>query len=200
MGPEDRSTEKDKKSRVETLNEFILQGIPELISQNLQLVRDDIQRTNNSLQLMLHGIHKEIEEIKKLTHQSHDFFRHVIGNKTLKKHIEAADPVDSLDFLEVPPHLRRTFETIMQLQRATAQEVAERTGKSRPLESDYLNQLAEKKFVAKKKEGKRVKFIFIPASEVEDEEEGDNSNYNATEKFIKLRKMEVTNASNSSER
>ncbi|UCE14211.1 MAG: hypothetical protein JSV04_03290 [Candidatus Heimdallarchaeota archaeon] len=200
MGQEDRLNEKDKKAPVETRSGYLLQEIPEIIAQNLQDVRDDIQKTNSSLQLMLAGIHKEIEEIKKLTRQSHDIFRQVAGSKVLRKHIETEDPVDSLDFLEVPPHLRRTFETIMLLKRATAKEVADRTGKSRPLESDYLNQLADRKFVVKKKEGKHVKFIFIRATEVEDEDEENNTNYNATEEFIRMRKMEVTNASNSSER
>ncbi len=58
----------------------------------------------------------------------------------------------------LPKHLRRTMEAIATSGEATAQQVADETGRSRAAESDYLNQLAGRGFLKKKRRGREIIF------------------------------------------
>ncbi len=58
----------------------------------------------------------------------------------------------------LPEHLRKSMETITLFGEATAHEVAEKTGRSRAAESDYLNQLVDHGFLKKERRGKEVVF------------------------------------------
>lgn len=58
----------------------------------------------------------------------------------------------------LPEHLRKSMENIVVLGQATAEKVAERTGRSRAAESDYLNQLVDRGFLRKQREGKEIVF------------------------------------------
>jgi hypothetical protein len=60
--------------------------------------------------------------------------------------------------MSLPRHLRKTMEAIVTLGQAAAEEVAERTGRSRAAESDYLNQLMDRGFLKKQRVGKEVVF------------------------------------------
>jgi len=60
--------------------------------------------------------------------------------------------------MSLPEHLRRSMEVIVTLGEATAQEVAEKTERSRAAESDYLNQLVDRGFLKKEKKGREVVF------------------------------------------
>ena len=52
--------------------------------------------------------------------------------------------------LTLPPHIRLTLETIVEFGKpSTADEVAKRTGRSRPIESLYLNKLEKQKLLRK---------------------------------------------------
>jgi ArsR family transcriptional regulator, lead/cadmium/zinc/bismuth-responsive transcriptional repressor len=62
-------------------------------------------------------------------------------NMMLEKHL--------FKILELPKHLQTTVLTLLRLGRATASEVASVTGKSRAVESAYLNQLAVMRVVSK---------------------------------------------------
>jgi predicted transcriptional regulator len=59
----------------------------------------------------------------------------------------------------LPEHLRKTASTIAAMGRATAREVAAKTGRTRAAESDYLNQLASRGFLKKEKRGREVDFL-----------------------------------------
>lgn len=66
--------------------------------------------------------------------------------------------IDVSVLLKLPDHLRRSAQTLMELKRATAEEVASQTHRTRAAESDYLNQLVEKGYVKKEREGRTVFF------------------------------------------
>jgi len=62
----------------------------------------------------------------------------------------------------LPEHLRRSMETIFTIGQGTAVGIAEKTGRSRAAESDYLNQLVDRGFLRKERVGKEVVFqVFV---------------------------------------
>ena len=58
----------------------------------------------------------------------------------------------------LPEHLKMSMENLTTLGQATAEEVAEKTGRSRAAESDYLNQLVDRGFLRKQRVGKEIVF------------------------------------------
>ncbi|MCW3974861.1 MAG: transcriptional regulator [Candidatus Bathyarchaeota archaeon] len=67
-------------------------------------------------------------------------------------------PLDVATLLSLPDHLRKTAMTICELKEATASDVAEKTGRVRAAESDYLNQLVSHGHIKKKRKGHDVYF------------------------------------------
>jgi predicted transcriptional regulator len=63
-----------------------------------------------------------------------------------------------MKLLKLPSHLQKTMKTILELGEATADRVAERTGRVRATESDYLNQLERMGFVKRRWQGRNVHF------------------------------------------
>jgi hypothetical protein len=61
-------------------------------------------------------------------------------------------------FVSLPEHLRETMQAILISGEATAQQVSEKTGRSRAAESDYLNQLVDRGFLKKERRGKEIVF------------------------------------------
>jgi len=88
-----------------------------------------------------------------------------------KKREEAMGPSGALDIgtlLSFPDHLRKSAMTIMNLSQAMAEDVAKETGRTRAIESAYLNQLVRMGYVKKERKGRRVYFsIEINQSNVE---------------------------------
>ncbi|PKK86673.1 MAG: transcriptional regulator [Thermoplasmata archaeon HGW-Thermoplasmata-1] len=62
-------------------------------------------------------------------------------------------PLDAMALLELPDHLRQSAMSLYELERATAEEVSAKTGRSRSIESAYLNQLVGRGYV-KRERGK----------------------------------------------
>jgi len=60
--------------------------------------------------------------------------------------------------LKVPAHLRKTLLALFDLGEATATEVAPKTGRTRGLESIYLNQLERMRVIEKHRKGRKVLF------------------------------------------
>jgi hypothetical protein len=57
---------------------------------------------------------------------------------------------------DLPDHLRITVKTLMQIGEATAENICDSTGRSRSLESSYLNSLTTMGYVEKKRKGQLV--------------------------------------------
>jgi hypothetical protein len=60
--------------------------------------------------------------------------------------------------LEFPKHLQTTTVALLKLGRATAEEVAQVTGKARAVESAYLNQLFIMKIASKSRSKRKAYF------------------------------------------
>lgn len=60
------------------------------------------------------------------------------------------------DLLNLPDTLRRTLLALQSLGEATSEEVAEKTGRTRSIETVYLNQLNRLKYVARNRRGRKV--------------------------------------------
>ncbi len=215
MGSADEEKKQNEKKSVEFTDLGLQQAIPKLIHQSLQGVREDIQiiqkshkdlqKSNEGLDLMIRGIYAEIQDIKKVTkgisHRIDRFFDMGVIKKTPKPHIKEIST--GLDLLtQIPHHLRDTFQTLWKRDRgASASEVSRETGKSRSLESDYLNQLVDRGFVSKRRQGKKVLFFKIGEIEEEEEEEEEedtkDSNDNGSLDFIVEKQREVNNSTNS---
>lgn len=69
--------------------------------------------------------------------------------------------LDVMSLLSLPDHLRKTATVLCSLREATADEVAERTGRARAVESSYLNQLVRMGYLKKERRGRRVLFSIV---------------------------------------
>ncbi len=175
-------SKKDKKpapnmeSNIETNFSLIIQHTLEEV---LEEVQSQIKNVSIDFKTSLRGIEKEIKEIKALTNRN----RHLIINLAGKPSVEEKEPElisTGFDLLtKIPSHLRRTYKIMLTKEvGATASDVARETDKSRPLESDYLNQLFEKGLLKKRTDptnNRRIIFIVKSQDNYKDEEEIDNS-------------------------
>jgi len=71
---------------------------------------------------------------------------------------EKVEALDVMALLSLPDHLRKTALTMIKFGKAMAEEVAKETGRSRAIESAYLNQLVRMGYLSKKRVKKRVYF------------------------------------------
>jgi hypothetical protein len=71
---------------------------------------------------------------------------------------------DIMTLLKLPSSVRKTALALLECDEATAQELAIKTGRSRPVESDCANQLVRMGFAKKKREGMEV-YFFIDSLE-----------------------------------
>jgi recombinational DNA repair ATPase RecF len=72
--------------------------------------------------------------------------------------ISAERPLGVAELLELPDNLRKTILAISELGEATAEEVAALTGRTRNIESVYLNQLVRSKHLVKSRKGRKIYF------------------------------------------
>ncbi|MHA2224662.1 MAG: hypothetical protein ACXAC8_05635 [Candidatus Hodarchaeales archaeon] len=200
MGSAEKINEKDRKKSADFPEEDIQQSLPNFIRQELDVVREEIKHeihnTTGDLKLMMRGIQAEIETMKKIVNNNQKFIESIsIKNITQSPTLPEVKEVSTgLDLLYIPSHLRRTFETILKFsKKVTAKEVAKETNKSRSLESDYLNQLTEQKFIKKEPRGKKVVFYHSPDENEEEIENGDSS----TDEFLGD-KIKIAKKSNNS--
>ena len=86
-----------------------------------------------------------------------------------QNNITDGDILESLDvmtLLSLPDHLRMSASTLFELEKATADNVSNVTGKERAVESNYLNQLVRMGHVEKFREGRKVYFRINERSEI----------------------------------
>jgi len=67
-------------------------------------------------------------------------------------------PLDVVTLLSLPDHLRKTAMVLCKEDEAIADQVANKTGRARAVESGYLNQLCTMGYVKKKRKGRDVYF------------------------------------------
>jgi len=78
--------------------------------------------------------------------------------KQTEKEKVKLEPLDVATLLLLPDYLRKTAMVMLELEEATASEVAERTERARAVESGYLNQLERMGFLERKRRGRLVYF------------------------------------------
>ncbi len=191
---EERTNEKNKQKKSLSSDANLQDTIRETLDEFRIEFRHEIKKTEEDLRLMIRGIHTEILEVKALVQGVTSSVDCLSGKKpTIIKKISQTDLGgigDSLDLLiKIPQHLRRTFEVILKMDKeVTAKEVCIETGKSRPLESDYLNQLSDRKLISKLPKGKKVFFYYRKPSLDDHEENGFKS-----EQIVNNKKREIFN-------
>lgn len=67
-------------------------------------------------------------------------------------------PISARNLLSVPDTLRRTLMALQNLGEATSQQVAQKTGRTRSMETVYLNQLTMLNYVTRRRRGRKVYF------------------------------------------
>jgi hypothetical protein len=82
------------------------------------------------------------------------------GKKQKLKIKDDSPPMDVITLLSIPDHLRETAMTLAKIGDATAEQVANETGRTRESESAKLNQLYRMAIVNRRREGRRI--IFSP--------------------------------------
>jgi hypothetical protein len=93
-------------------------------------------------------IYKELLEIR---HRLEDI------DKKLAARVEPVS-VPNSELFSLPNHLRTTYLTVASKGECCAVDISCSTGKSRSIESCYLNQLVRMKWLIKRREGKRLMF------------------------------------------
>ena len=71
--------------------------------------------------------------------------------------------ISESELLSLPDHLRKSYMIVASKGECTATEASNLTGRSRPAESNYLNQLARTGWLTKQRTMKKVSFRLVPA-------------------------------------
>ena len=169
------------------------------LQENFEDVREEIKNIAQNVRDSLSAIENEIRDIKELT--QNNFKR--LESLTEDFIVEEKEPElisTGLDILtNIPSHLRRTYKVMLTKEvGATAIEVSHETGKSRPLESDYLNQLWDMGYLRKRpdRENRKRVVFFIKSSEAwKDISTYSTTNSNSPEDYIERRRKAVRDAS-----
>ncbi len=167
------------------------------LQENFQDVREEIKNVTQDVRESLSDIEKEIHTIKVLAQNNLKRLESLTEDFIVEKEPELIST--GLDILtNIPSHLRRTYKVMLTKESgATAIEVSHETGKSRPLESDYLNQLWDMGYLRKKpdRENRKKVVFFIKSGEPwKDISTYTNNNSNSPEDFIERRRKAVRDA------
>ena len=116
----------------------------------------------------------DLEELLRHVRMFHEEMRNIVENQVkilailseILSRIESnqsradvgSDVMDVMGLILLPDHLRKTVVALTRYGEATADDVARITGRARPLESSYLNQLVRMKHLMKRKRGRKVYF------------------------------------------
>jgi DNA-binding transcriptional regulator GbsR (MarR family) len=183
MNSQNTSPNKQSKKPKKTLSSDLEDTITILFQKGLQdeLTKFylELKDVKSDLRTSLRDMSEEIQEIKALARKNRQSLDSIMDSPLIEEK-ELEGIATGLDMIQnVPSHLRRTFQVLFYKKKgATASEVAHETKKSRPLESDYLNQLFEKGVVIKKHDPtnrKKIRF-YVKSSPIIIEENGEPDN------------------------
>jgi DNA-binding transcriptional ArsR family regulator len=99
---------------------------------------------------------KDKNVIKKISEEILEKYAESI--ESLYISFERTSPDLAKSLLALPDHQRKTFEAMLKLREATAEQVASETKRARAIESAYLNQLVQMGYLEKKKKGRIAYF------------------------------------------
>ncbi len=123
--------------------------MPTEMSKKIERLLKDIRDT-------LKGVDRKLDKLDRLrnpegpreTDQDLVLFRHQLIRDYAPRNLRS-----------LPNHLKQSMETITTYGQATATQISNKTGRSRAAESDYLNQLASRGFLKKRRQGKEILFM-----------------------------------------
>ena len=167
--------------------------------ENFEEVREEIKNIAQDVRESLSDMENEIRDIRALTQINFKRLESLTEDFT----VEEKEPElisTGLDILtNIPSHLRRTYKVMLTKEfGATAIEVSHETGKSRPLESDYLNQLWDMGYLRKRpdRENRKRVVFFIKSGEAwKDISTYSTNNSHSPENYIERRRKAVREAS-----
>jgi len=99
---------------------------------------------------------KDLKELIKQTKELNAKVEKILQEREEKN--KETFPLSIPMMLALPDNLRQTVASLSKLKEASADEVAKETGRTRAIESMYLNQLVVLGYIRKRKEGHRVVF------------------------------------------
>ncbi|MCD6248359.1 MAG: hypothetical protein J7J17_02800 [Hadesarchaea archaeon] len=102
-----------------------------------------------------YSLERTLERIEKKLDLILESVKKKSGAKEKREEVEA---LDAIALLSLPDHLRKTALAMIKFGKAMAEDVAKETGRSRAIESAYLNQLVRMDYLSKKRVKKRVYF------------------------------------------
>ena len=102
---------------------------------------------------------KDKSVIKKISEEILEKYAESI--ESLYVSFEGTSPDLNKVLLALSDHQRKTFETMMKLKEASAEQVSSETKRARAVESAYLNQLVQMGYLEKRKKG-RVTYFHLP--------------------------------------
>lgn len=114
----------------------------EVVEKKLLEIQLNMKKMDQEVKTSMKKIEEDVEEII-----------HILNLETAKTEAQGFKPSILLDF---PDHLRKTIKTLLELGVASAKEVSEKTGRSRSLESTYLNNLVTMGYVKKERKGQII--------------------------------------------
>ena len=106
------------------------------------------------------SIVSELKSINEKLDRIIDVLERLSGSYTLmeRRNLKFGRVLDVLTLLSLPDNLRKTAMAMCKLNEATADQIAEETGRKRAVESSLLNQLARMGYLRKKRVGRKVYF------------------------------------------
>jgi len=116
-----------------------------------QLNSDDFLSVLNNIQLSLNQINAKLDKLISIEGVNH---------QSRIKLDEGVESWNVMTLLSFPDHLRKTVMLLHKLEKATATQISEKSGRTRAIESSYLNQLVAMGY-AKKKRVRRDVYFYI---------------------------------------
>jgi len=101
------------------------------------------------------------ERLRRIEERLEVLERTLLRSNTSSLGEAAAVSISTKDLLALPDSLRKTMMGIQSLKEATTMEVAENTGRTRSVETIYLNQLVRMGYVTKNRKGRKIYFKVI---------------------------------------
>lgn len=113
---------------------------------SLQRMQQNLEQINEKLDSLLSG------------QASHIRTNHAVREDPK---LPEGSQLDVMTLLKLPDRLRKSVIAVSRLHEATAADVSKETGRERPIESFYLNQLVGMGYVRKRRKGYYV-YFYIP--------------------------------------
>jgi len=98
---------------------------------------------------------KRLEDVEKRLEKLENIVSGIVSSMGERATIHS---VDRAELMSIPDSLRKTMIAILELKEATADETARKTGRTRSLETIYLNQLTRIGYLSRSRKGRKIYF------------------------------------------